>query len=93
MKVLCKNKRTKIQKTKKEESKKIEEKDKTRGRYTHNLSYVWNTLVVESHHHRGAQHDICPKGWEVEQVVPTLLQTPPCPISKLKCDSGGFSKI
>jgi hypothetical protein len=26
-------------------------------------------------------------------VVPTLLWTPPCLISKLKCDSGGFSNI
>jgi hypothetical protein len=26
-------------------------------------------------------------------VAPTLLQTLPCPISKLKCDSGGSSKI
>jgi len=42
--------------------------------------------VVENLHHQGAQHGACPKGWEPKQVAPTLLRTPPCPISKLKCD-------
>ncbi len=67
-------------------------KDKIRGEFTHNPSSTWNTLVVESLHHRRAQDGICPKGWELEQVAPTLLRTPPYPISKLKCDSGS-SKI
>ncbi len=68
-------------------------KDRTRGGYIHNPSSAWNTLVVESLHHQGAQHGVCLEGWELEQVAPTLLQTLPCPISKLKCDSGGSSKI
>ncbi len=44
-------------------------------------------------HHWGAQPNVCPKGWEAKQLAPTLLQTPPCPISKLKCDNGRSSNI
>jgi len=66
-------------------------KDKTKGGFTHNPNSVWNTLVVENFHNWKAQPSVCPKGQATKQVVPTFLQTPPCPISKLKCDSGGNS--